>query len=150
MKKGVAVTNTRVAIAHKGAATHTAWRPVRKNVAQQVWMAIFIAPLTSFAMDFSEAEKLIKSYDSATRTYLYERMTSEVDQAADEKRVCNQLPGGGVTQILRINQEGAIDLVVSNVQTEQSACFEKLYMGRTFKAPPTAPIYIKHKVGYNK
>lgn len=160
MKKGVAVIHNGAVVANavvaNTAVTHTAWRPIRIKVARQLkmvkrwWMVVFIAPLASFAMDFSEAEKLIKSYDSATRAYLYDRLASEGDQLADGKRICGELPGGGVTQILRINQEGAIDLVVSNVQTEQSACFEKLFMGRTFKAPPTAPIYIKHKVGYTK
>lgn len=137
MKEGVAIINA-------------AWRPIRIQLARRLWAAVFMAPLVSFAMDFSEAEKLIKSYDAATRNYLRERLISGGDSSADEKQICTELPGDGVTQILRINQEGIIDLVVSNVQTQQSACFEKLYLGRAFKAPPTAPIYIKHKVGYSK
>jgi hypothetical protein len=99
-------------------------------------------------MDFSEAEKLIKPYDAATRNYLYERAAHESNSSIDKKNQCRDLPSGGVTQILRINQEGVIDLVVSSVKNQKSDCLEKSYLGRAFKAPPRAPIYIKQKTGY--
>lgn len=132
----------------KGVAVNRGWRPTPINTATSFATIIFVMPLMTSAMDFSEAEKLIKQYDSATRNYLYERITFESGEALDAKRACTELPGGGVTQILRINQDGAVDMVVSNVQTPQAECFEKLYLGRVFKAPPSAPVYIKHKVGY--
>lgn len=132
----------------KGVAVAAAWRPISITVAKRLWLAVFMAPLASFAMDFSEAEKLIKPYDPPTRSYLIQRVTDDSGIALDEKKVCAELPGGGVTQILRINQEGVVDLVVSNVQTPQSECYEKVYLGRAYKTPPSAPIYIKQKVGY--
>jgi hypothetical protein len=111
------------------------------------WILILLTPLSSFAMDFSEAEKLIKPYDSATRSYLYERIAYENDAISAEKAKCNDLPGDGITQILRINQDGVVDLVISNTKSEKAECFEKVYLGKAFKAPPSAPIYIKQKVG---
>lgn len=135
MRKGVAVNRV-------------GWRPILVKVAKSFGVVVLLVPSVAIALDFAEAEKLIKSYDPATRTYLYERLAAESSDQSEAKRACDDLPGGGVTQILRINQEGTIDLVVSNVATRQSECFEKLYLGRTFKAPPSAPVYIKHKVGY--
>ena len=105
-------------------------------------------PLAASAMDFSEAEKLIKQYDASTRSYLIQRVTDDSSIALDEKKACSELPGGGVTQILGINQDGVVDLVVSNVQTPQSECYEKIFLGRAYKVPPSAPVYIKQKMGY--
>lgn len=127
-----------------------AQRAVRLKVIKIVGSVIFVMPLAVSALDFSEAEKLIKPYDAATRSYLYERMMVEANDSSEAKHACEALSGGGVTQVLRINQDGAVDLVVSNVQTPQAECFEKFYLGRAFKAPPSAPVYIKHKVGYAK
>lgn len=110
---------------------------------------IFLTPLISFAMDYSEAEKLIQPYDQATNNYLNERLAHENNIALDEKGGCYSLPGGGITQIIRINQSGIIDLVVSNVKNQKSECFKNTYFGSTFKAPPTAPIYIKQQMGYH-
>lgn len=126
----------------------TALCPLQFKIIKQCGIFFCMAPLVSYASEFSDAEKLIKSYDQPTRTYLYERMVQESNISPDPKAACNDLPGGGVTQILRINQDGVVDLVVSNVKTEQSDCFEKVYLGRAFKAPPSAPVYIKQKLGY--
>ncbi len=123
-------------------------RPVRIEIAKRCGIILCMVPLASSAMDFSEAEKLIKPYDTATRGYLIQRMTDDSGMALDEKKICSELPGDGVTQIIRINEEGVVDLVISNVQTPQSECYEKIYTGRAYKSPPSPPVYIKQKMGY--
>ncbi len=66
-------------------------------------------------MDFEEAESIAKRQsmdrDLAVESYLNERMEYENSIYLDERGGCYGLPGGGVTQIIRINEEGVIDLV---------------------------------------
>jgi len=115
---------------------------------KRILVFLLLLPALSLAIDFEEADKLIKPYDEATISYLNERMEYENSIPLDERDGCYALPGGGITQIIRINQDGIIDLVVSNLKNERSECFRKTYLGSKFKAPPKAPIFIKQRMGY--
>tara|TARA_R110002124_G_scaffold237792_1_gene403068 strand:- start:3232 stop:3621 length:390 start_codon:yes stop_codon:yes gene_type:complete len=110
-------------------------------------------PVLCFSLEFDEAfqiaDEQFKSKLSGREAYLLERMEYENSIGLDERGNCYAHPGGGVTLVIRINETGVLDLVLSNIENTKSECFKKLYLGTKYKAPPIAPIYQIMKMGYN-
>jgi len=104
------------------------------------------------ALTFEEAVALAEAQssedNSARSDYLNRRMEYENEIALDEQGGCYFISGGGITQVIRINEHGVVDLVLSNIESPKSECFRKLYLGTKFDPPPLAPIYQKMLMGY--
>lgn len=123
------------------------------KVRQFYLIILIIAPSLSVALDFDEVNALIKKQwreDSPeVSEYLKERMEYENSIRQDERGGCYGIPGDGITQILRINADGIVDLVVSSSSNAKSECFRQIYLGTKYKKPPSAPIYRKMMMGYS-
>ncbi|WP_445360969.1 hypothetical protein ACJJIL_00945 [Microbulbifer sp. EKSA005] len=113
---------------------------------------LLLLPGISSAIDFDEAVSLaaqqFKEKNQSRVDYLIERMEYENSISLDEQGDCYSIPGGGITQVIRINKEGIIDLVLSSASNAKSECFRKVYLGTKYKRPPIAPIYQKMLMGY--
>lgn len=106
----------------------------------------------ALALTFEEAVALaqnqVKEASSERSEYLKSRMGYENSIALDEQGFCYSIPGGGITQVIRINKEGVIDLVLSNIENPKSKCFRETYLDTKFSPPPFAPIYQEMLIGY--
>ncbi|MBW7469479.1 hypothetical protein [Marinobacter sp. F4218] len=120
---------------------------------QLFYIVLLSFPSISAALDFEQAEKLLKKQwiegDPEVAAYSEERMQYENSIRLDERGGCYGIRGDGITQILRINEEGVVDQVVSSSKGPKSECFRELYLGTKFKKPPKAPIYRKMMMGYS-
>lgn len=113
---------------------------------------IVLYSTSCLAVDFEEASTIAKQQfemgDQSRIAYLNERMEYENEISLDEKGGCYHIPGNGITQVIRINSDGVVDLVVSSVSNVKSKCFRDAYVGTKYKAPPMAPIYQIMLMGY--
>jgi hypothetical protein len=114
-------------------------------------LLIFSIPSYCFAINYGGANLMVQQQNAQQDTeilnYLSDRMEYEKNIRLDEKGSCYSLPGGQIIQIIRINKQGVIDLVVSNIENDKSKCFKKTYLGTKFKEPPKYPIYQQMHMG---
>jgi hypothetical protein len=105
----------------------------------------------SFAVNFNGADLVAQRQysvqDPEILNYLSERTDYENSILLDEKGNCYNFPGGQIIQIIRINKDGIVDLVVSNIENSKSKCFKSNYLGTKYKKPPKYPIYQKMWMG---
>jgi len=99
---------------------------------------------------FSIINKEIEEQNPAILSYLAKRLEYENSISLDSKGNCYAIPGEGITLVTRINKNGVIDLVLSNVENEKSKCFRKAYIGTKFEKPLVFPIYRYSLMGYKE
>ena len=102
----------------------------------------------ALALDFDAAAQLAgQNHSSATQAYITERMEHGNRIRLDERDNCYAKSPGQINQVVRINADGEIDLVLSDIDNEMSRCFKQTYLGQSFKPPPSAPLYLRMTMG---
>jgi hypothetical protein len=104
----------------------------------------------TYEQAFSIINKEIEEQNPAILSYLAKRMEYENSISLDSKGNCYAIPGEGITLVMRINKNGVIDLVLSNIENEKSKCFRRAYFGTKFEKPSVFPIYRYSLMGYKE